>query len=289
MLRWSAALLSLPFPGLGHALAGALPRALLIATIASLVLALFAILQTTETVTPTHLILAAIVLVTVLSACLAAAADAWRLARAPSRPTISRPRRAAALAAVLALNVGPALLPFAPVTWRNFYIPSGSMHPTLRLGDRFVVQAGWYDTNPVQRGEIIVFTYDPTGPNRTDYVKRAIGLAGDRIRMVNGTLLLNGTPVPSTRDPADPNLRILTLPDGPAYTVAKLTNHGPANNTPEFLVPPGHVFGIGDSMDNSDDSRTDSRIRYIPTANLIGRAAIIYWPFANGRFGTPLR
>ena len=287
MLRWTATLLSLPFPGLGHALVGALPRALLIAALSLICQALLAILMASETVTPTHLTLAAAWMVLVLAASLAVAADAWRLARTPS--PIPWPRRLKAFAAVLALNIALAFLPLTPVTWRSFYIPSASMRPTLRIGDRFVVQTGWYDTNPVQRGEIIVFTRDPDAPTPADYIKRVIGLGGDRIRMVNGTLLLNGTPVPNTPDPSDPDQRILTLPDGPTYTVIKRTNQGLANNTPEFLVPPGHVFVIGDNMDNSEDSRLDARIRYIPLANLIGRAAIIYWPFANDRFGTQLR
>ena len=286
MLRWSAALLTLPLPGLGHALVGALPRALLIATISLLWVALFALLLTVETVTQTHLILSAIWMVTALSAVLASAADAWRLARAPTRPPVPWPRRTATLAAVLGLNTGLAYLPIAPITWRSFYIPSPSMAPTLRPGDRFIVQEGWYDTNPLQRGDIVVFSRPH---DHADYVKRVIGLGGDRIRMVNGTLLLNGTPVPSTRHPTEPNQQILTLPDGPSYTVAKLSNQGFANNTPEFLVPPGHFFVLGDNLDNSYDSRTDARLRYVPTGNLIGRAAIIYWPFTGARVGTSLR
>ena len=66
-------------------------------------------------------------------------------------------------------------------------------------------------------------------------------------------------------------------------------SQGHANNTPEILVPAGFFYVIGDNMDNSSDSRLDPRMRCISIDNLIGRAAIIYWPFTNGRFGTSLR
>ena len=286
MLRTTAVLLSLPLPGLGHALAGRMPRALLIATISLAAQALFALLQTATPVTPTHLHLAALWMVLALAATLATAADAWRVARtaAPLRDRGGWRRLTLGLAAVLALNTGLAILPLAPVTWRSFYAPSGSMLPTLRPGDRFIVQDGWYDTNPVQRGEIVVFTL---APNPEAYVKRVIAIAGDRIRMDRGTLVLNGTALPSTAAGNDEHT--LTLPNGASYTVLKRTNQGSANTTAEFLVPDGHIFVLGDNLDDSYDSRLNPRMRYIPTTNLIGRAAIIYWPFTGARFGVPLR
>ena len=288
MVRATAALLSLPLPGLGHAIAGRMRRALWIAALALAAQVLFALIQAADPVTPTHLQLAALWMVLALAATLAAAADAWRVARiAPKlRDRGGWRRLTLGLAAVLALNTGPAILPLAPITWRSFYAPSGSMLPTLRPGDRFIVQDGWYDTNPVQRGEIVVFTL---APSPEAYVKRVIATAGDRIRMDRGTLVLNGTPVPSTPNPEIPDQYTLTLPDRPPHAVRKHTNQGSANTTPEFLVPEAHVFVLGDNLDDSYDSRLNSRMRYIPTTNLIGRAAIIYWPFTDGRALTPIR
>jgi len=278
-----AALVSLVLPGLGHAVAGAPRRALAIALLALASQALFMVVQATDEVTPDLLRLAALWMVVMVAATLAVAADAWRLARAPD-PGRGGWRRVLPLAAlVVVLNLGLVLLPGEPVTWRSFYAPSGSMLPTLRPADRFIVQEGWYAAHPLRRGDVVVFTLPPA---EDAYVKRIYGLAGDRLRMAGGVLLLNGEPVPVE---VDGTSRRWTLPHGPRVAVLKLRDDGAANNTTEFLVPAGHVFVMGDNLDDSYDSRLDPRMRYVPVSALVGRAAIIYWPLHTARFATAIR
>jgi signal peptidase I len=189
-------------------------------------------------------------------------------------------KRLGVAAGVIALGAGLALVPGEPIAWRSFYAPSGSMIPTLMIGDRFVVQEGWYEANAVRRGEVAVFTLTPGG---AAYVKRVIGLPGDSVQMVRGRLVLNGTPVPVTIGAE--GREAWSLPDGPVVEVVRLPGAAMGRDTQAFTVPPGHVFMMGDNVENSLDSRLDERMRYIPVESLVGRAAIIYWPWTGGRFG----
>lgn len=184
-----------------------------------------------------------------------------------------------------------------------FSIPSASMAPTLRSGD-YVLAAKWpygysrvsfpFDFPPIagrllgrlpERGDVIVFR---AGAGRGHYIKRVIGLPGDRVALHGDRLVLNGRA--ASRRPlgaaGDPRLGE-RLPGGPAYAIldgpgGALADFGPA------LVPAGHLFLLGDNRDNSFDSRmavAAGGIGFVPIANVVGRADRIIWSGGEGRIG----
>src|SRR5262249_54383995 len=126
--------------------------------------------------------------------------------------------------------------------------------------------------------------------NRTDLIKRLIGLPGDRIQMKGGVLYINDEPVPKTRiEPFIENLggerREIaqyreTLPNGVSYNVLDLAPHGRLDDTDVFVVPEGHYFMMGDNRDNSLDSRVpieEGGVGYVPFENFVGKAEILYF------------
>lgn len=207
------------------------------------------------------------------------------------------------------------------LAFEPFNIPSESMLPTLLVGDYLFVSkysygysrhslpwspdifSGRVVEGAPKRGDIAVFKLPRD--NSTDYIKRIIGLPGDRIQMKQGELFLNGELV--TRERVDdfvfrdsygnvyfaPQYRE-TLPSGASYLTLDLQEDSNNDNTREYLVPPGHFFAMGDNRDNSLDSRVDSAVGLIPSENLVGRAEILFfstngsarfwefwnWPFA---------
>ena len=189
------------------------------------------------------------------------------------------------------------------VAFEPFNIPSGSMIPTLLVGDylfvskysygysRYSLPFGWppfsgriFGRLP-NRGDVAVFKYPRD--NSTDYIKRIVGLPGDHIQVRQGQLYINGQLCP--RQPegdyvADDNgihmvLRLYqeTLPNGVKHDIIKATDEGDVNNTQEYLVPPDHVFAMGDNRDNSADSRFMNGVGFVPVENLVGRAEIIFF------------
>jgi len=142
-----------------------------------------------------------------------------------------------------------------------------------------------------ERGDVVVFRL-PKDPS-TDYVKRVIGLPGDRIQMINGLLHINGTPVKRERiedfvETEDNGREVHikqwreTLPNGVSHATLDMIENGFYDNTKEYLVPAGHYFMMGDNRDNSSDSRVENAVGYVPAENLVGRAQIMFWSVGEG-------
>jgi signal peptidase I len=191
--------------------------------------------------------------------------------------------------------------------FQPFSIPSGSMRPTLLEGDYLFVTkwaygysrhslpfsppvfSGRFWASEPERGDVVVFKFPPN-PS-LDYIKRVIGLPGDRIQMKEGQLYINGTAIPREKVGQIDNPDITevdrpvdvykeTLPNGVAYDTLDLTPSSIGDNTREFVVPEGHYFMMGDNRDNSTDSRFS--VGFVPAENLVGRANIIFFSIADG-------
>jgi signal peptidase I len=210
--------------------------------------------------------------------------------------TESRYETVKQFASTVGWAVGIALA-LRSLAFEPFSIPSESMLPQLQAGDYLFVSKSAYgysrysfplglpifsgrilDRAPT-RGDIAVFKtpYD----NRTDYIKRVIGLPGDRVQMRGGTLYLNGLAVPRVRvaAPGAPRFRE-TLPNGVSYEILDLAANAPGDDTGIFTVPDGHYFMMGDNRDDSADSRypiAQDGIGFVPAENFIGRAALTFF------------
>jgi signal peptidase I len=207
-----------------------------------------------------------------------------------------------------ALIIIAVVLLSSPLLIRTFFyqpfnIPSGAQKPTLLVGDYIFVSKSSYGytryslpfsprlfsgrifAKEPERGDTVVFRLPRD--DTTDYVKRVIGLPGDRIQMVNGLLHINGTPV--KREQSEDFVEIEdgrttrikrwreTLPNGVSHETLDLIENGFYDNTQVYTVPAGHYFMMGDNRDNSTDSRVLNMVGYIPFEKLIGRVDIIFF------------
>jgi signal peptidase I len=203
--------------------------------------------------------------------------------------------------------------------FQPFNIPSGSMKATLLVGDYLFVSKYTYGYSKYslpaadyinfdllfhggrmpsnwlpQRGDVVVFRLprDPT----IDYIKRVIGLPGDKIQVTGGVVSINGVPVKDERAPdfveneegtrATPVKRWKeTLPNGKSFYTLDLVENGFLDNTGVYTVPPGNYFMMGDNRDNSTDSRVPEDrqgVGYVPLENIVGKAQIIFFSVYEG-------
>ncbi len=194
-----------------------------------------------------------------------------------------------------------------------FRIPSGSMYPTLKVGDFLFVSKYSYGYSrhsfpfsiPLvpgrvlysepKRGDVVVFKFPKD--NKTDYIKRVIGLPGDKIKLEKGIVFINGEEV--KREAQDTyvifddisNMGTYkqyqeTLPNGVKYNVLDLSDSAPLDNMAETIVPENHFFMMGDNRDRSDDSRKD--VGFVPRENLVGRARFLFFSYGdNGEWYNP--
>ncbi len=189
------------------------------------------------------------------------------------------------------------------VAFEPFNIPSGSMIPTLLVGDYLFVSKFSYGYSrfslplspPLfsgrifgalpKRGDVAVFKLPRD--TSTDYIKRIIGLPGDHIQMIHGQLYINGTEVARKPDgdyvaEGDGPQMLLkryieTLPNGKQHLILKASDDQPLDNTQEYVVPANCVFAMGDNRDNSLDSRVLNAVGFIPLENLVGRAEFLFF------------
>jgi signal peptidase I len=197
--------------------------------------------------------------------------------------------------------------------FQPFNIPSGSLIPTLLIGDYLFVSkysygyskhslpfspdvfSGRIMSSEPKRGDIAVFKLPRDGS--TDYIKRVIGLPGDAVQLIEGRLYINGQVVMRervqsvrTRDAFGREAEVPTyretLPGGVSYTIIERDgDRGFYDNTSVFKVPPGHYFMMGDNRDNSTDSRVssaDGGVGPVPLENFVGRAEIIFFSVEEG-------
>ena len=190
-----------------------------------------------------------------------------------------------------------------------FNIPSGAMIPTLLVGDYLFVSKFSYgytryslpfspplfsgrvfSSHGPERGDVAVFRLP--ADTSVNYIKRVVGLPGDKVQMIHGDLFINGQMVPRRQvedyvysDGGRSTVMhqyVESLPRGPGepmvdHRIIKFGDDGPFDNTPVYDVPQGYYFAMGDSRDNSLDSRSMPKVGFIPVENFIGRATFIFY------------
>jgi len=191
-----------------------------------------------------------------------------------------------------------------------FNIPSGSMKPNLLVGD-FIFVSKWsygYSKHSLpfslplipgkifakipERGDVVVFKTPQD--NRTDFIKRVIGLPGDKIKIIDGQIEINNNLIIRKKNEdfididrkgnAKRIRKYLEYFDTLEFETLDIMDNGIVDNTPLYVVPKNHFFVMGDNRDNSQDSRFINSVGYVPMDNLVGKARFIFFSLENSRF-----
>ena len=208
---------------------------------------------------------------------------------------------------------------FRAFLFQSYNIPSGSMLKNLLVGDYIFVSKYTYGyskhslpfsiplipnrifSSEPMRGDVVVFKLPSDG--KTDYIKRVIGMPGDKIQIINGEVYINNQRLSykeigiyednnlinrkkKTLGCRNEKLKVLeeTLPNGKSYNILDSNITSYADNTGIYNVPKDHFFVMGDNRDNSQDSRFISTVGFIPYENLVGKAQFIFFSLENARF-----
>ena len=186
-----------------------------------------------------------------------------------------------------------SMLVLPNIKFQNFSMPASSMNPTLIVGDYIVVNKNYYKNNDPEYGDLVVFK-TPTD-NRTDYIKRLIGIPGDTIQFIDGDIYLNGNQILKTIKSdneflycGSQKIQVTTfnekLPNGKIYSASYSKDHS-YQNSDKYLVPEDYYFFLGDNRDCSKDSRFLSEFGYVPRENILHKLYMIYWSGDKSRIG----
>ncbi len=189
-----------------------------------------------------------------------------------------------------------------------FRIPSGSMYPNLYVGDFLFVSKYTYGysrhsfpfsflpfegriwSDEPKQGDVVVFKFPKD--NRTDFIKRIVGMPGDKIKLEGGRLFINGKMLPREeeedfvlRNPFGDADRyhqyVETLPNGVKHTILEISDEEREDNFEEITVPEGNYFVMGDNRDCSDDSRVS--VGFVPAENLVGKARFLFFSYDSNK------
>jgi signal peptidase I len=293
---WLAALLSLLLPGLGQ-LYNRQVRLALVLMVLTLLLSMPARWMIAEAPAESVVPVAAMMIVLGLATSLFAILQAAIRAKRTGAICLTGFNRWFVYVGLIALvaiwGYVAQLLPISSI--ESYSTPSGGMMPTLLVGDYMYARTRAFGDRAPERGDLAIFR--PPGEPDVDFVKRIIGLPGDRIQLRQGRLYLNGglierVPVSNIDSessiPNDPRLDVYRelLPGGVSYLIAEIGDDMGLDNTAEFVVPAEHVFVLGDNRDRSIDSR--SGLGFIPSSALRDKPLFIFWSLDRSRIGRML-
>lgn len=218
----------------------------------------------------------------------------WRLRRHPAEAPVPwfRTTWFAALPALALAGAVAAL----PLGWRVFPIRTQAMVPTLRPGDYLLAAIRPDELSPILYGQVVSFTL-PGQPDRV-HVRRAVGLSGDQVALKRANLVINNRPVGLAADGSmaaegdgieDGARRYIeTMPNGRRFRVLKRDIEAPANNTQDFIVPPGNLMVLGDNRDGSVDSRDLAEFGYVATPDVVTVDGMVIWSAERARILKPV-